>query len=241
MRGWMVAMAVVALWGTGAWAQVQQTPSVVVQTPAARVPAAVTVESEGEGSAEANPDHLDFWLTRTRTDANVAAAVAALKGFDDAVKKELEAIELTPAEIIVEPAAVRDAALAVVQQAARVRFAAADFTQGDEGSAQVALLCDKLRGAAKVLGAEISGPVYGLADPDKVIQSAVAHAVERAYPAADSAAEIMQTRVNAVERVVIQSVKWNTPPADARETLPSLHRITCTATVRVVYIVTATP
>ncbi|HOE65196.1 MAG TPA: SIMPL domain-containing protein [Candidatus Hydrogenedentes bacterium] len=203
-------------------------------------PEPITIETIGEGTVEAAPDYAEFWFHSMRTGGSVAEVLKASASFETSLREEFEKRGLTPSELVVFEPAVADAALVVVARNARVRFSCKDFTGVSDGLTKFASVCDQLRATAEKLSCGFEGPVLGLDDPKPLLQSAVAKAIEKAYPPAESAAAIMGAVISQVEKVVMQDATWNRP-SGSKEHLPSLRRMTCAATVRVTYLIATTP
>ena len=192
-----------------------------------------SIHNVGETKVEARPDHVDFWLTREFTADTMQEAMAEASGFEQTVVATLNQNGVSPRETLVGEKRPIDAALPLVQRFVRIRFQHHAFRNPEDGMEQFAEVCDGLRQVAEDLDASLEGPYYDVADRDSVEQTAVNRAMEEAYPLANSAAQLMQGRIRAVDHVEILEISWERPVRSAEEALQE--RMICVARVRVTY------
>jgi len=192
-----------------------------------------SIHNVGEAKVEARPDHVDFWLTREFTADTMQEAMAEASGFEQTVVATLNQNGVSPRETLVGEKRPIDAALPLVQRFVRIRFQHHAFRNPEDGMEQFAEVCDGLRQVAEDLDASLEGPYYDVADRDSVEQTAVNRAMEEAYPLANSAAQLMQGRIRAVDHVEILEISWERPVRSAEEALQE--RMICVARVRVTY------
>lgn len=213
-----------------------------------------TIENTASATVAATPDYVEFWLHREGAGATYVAATEAALRLEPTLRQALEERKLSPIEIhfsglaipesIMEPkgsaASLSRAPRQAAYQSARLQFPGGAFTTGEDGPKQLAALCDTMQDLAKELKCSLEGPILGVKDTEALRQSAIARALENAYPAAEGAARLMRTNIMAVEKVQIEDIEWNADP-DSRSRQPDLHRVTCTARVRVTYSIPAAP
>lgn len=195
-----------------------------------------TIASEGVAVVETAPDYVEFQLIRRITSTSLAQAAQLALEFEPRLRELLKARELSPSMIensgpILAPGArPNEAGLRI-----RLRFSVTDFVKSEEDFTGYATLCEKVFGLAQPLHCVVEGPTLGLSDPEPSVRAAIGKAVENAYPAAEAVARIMPGYVIAVQHVDVQEVIWG-QNGEMWEARPSLHRLTCTAKVRVIYV-----
>ncbi len=192
-----------------------------------------SIHNVGEAKVEARPDHVDFWLTREFTADTMQEAMAEASGFEQTVVETLNANDVSPNETLVGEKRPVDAALPLIQRFVRLRFHHYVFLDPEEGMERFAQACDGVRRVAGDLDSSLEGPYYDVADRASVEQTAVNRAMEEAYPLANSAAQLMQGRIRAVDHVEILDISWERPMRSEEEALRE--RMVCVARVRVTY------
>ena len=192
-----------------------------------------SIHNVGEATVEARPDNVDFWLTREFTADTMQEAMAEAAGFEQTVVETLNQNGVSPHETLVGEKRPVDAALPLVQRFVRIRFQHYAFRNPEDGMEQFAEVCDGVRQVAEDLDASLEGPYYDVVDRASVEQTAVNRAMEEAYPLANSAAQLMQGRIRAVDHVEILEISWERPMRATEEALQE--RMICLARVRVTY------
>ncbi len=192
------------------------------------------IRTYGEATVDARPDWVEFWMHWERSADTVIALVNAAQGLEERVIGALEENELAADETLVGEPQILDAARPALRRSVRVRFRAAPFFGRDNGPQELAQLCDAMRAISETLQMRLAGPRLELRDTDALARNAVARAVENAYPLAENTAELMQSRISAVETVEILEIRWERT-VEGEDEAALRDRITCSAQVRVTY------
>ena len=192
------------------------------------------IQTYGEATVDAAPDWVEFWIHWERSADSVEALVNAAQDLEDRIIAALDEQELSADETLVGEPRILDAARPALRRSARVRFRATPFFGRDDSAIEFARLCDAMRAVSETLDARLAGPRVELRDTDSLARNAVARAVENAYPLAESTAELMQSRISAVDSVEVLEIRWERIVEGEEETVLR-DRITCTAQVRVTY------
>jgi hypothetical protein len=194
-----------------------------------------TIETEGVAVLDTAPMYAEFWLHAQPQGQTLAEAAEGALGFEPAIRKEIQARELTPSELTFSGVAIPSVQAKEARISVRIRFSASAFNSPTEGPRQFALLCDKIAALAAALSCKAEGPFLGVDDPESVEHAGVARATEKAYPAAKAAAQIMNGQIIAVDKVAVQDVTWNKAPG-VNAAQPDIRRLTCTVRVKVQYV-----
>jgi len=197
-----------------------------------------TIETEGVATVDVAPTYAEFWVSATLTGASVTEAMYKAVAFEDSLRAELNTRELRPTVIETGSAAITNIAQKQVRVTTRLQFPGTTFNNTDTGATTFAALVDDLAETAAKLQGEVTGPVLNVEDTLGVQQAAIQQAIEKAYPVAKSAADIMNGQIVAVGKINVVSVVWN-DTAGTPVTLPDTRRMTCTAHVRVTYLFSA--
>lgn len=197
-----------------------------------------TVTSTGKATVYTVPTHVSFWIHRTEAAETLDVAIKAVAGQDAAVREALTLKELRPVTIETStPAIIEDPAAAqqVVRVSTELRFSMATYVTAETGQPKFGELCEAMKSLAVGLGT-VSGPHFVTEQKNAVVQDAVREAAREAHPAGLGAAESMNTTIRTVESMEVLSVRWN-EPEDGEATYPTIAQMTCTAEVRVRYVV----
>lgn len=195
-----------------------------------------TIESEGMAMVEATPTNAEFVISAAFTGGTVTEAMQNAQNFESQLRGQFKTRNLEPTTMNFGSPAIESMQNKQIRIVARVRFPASAFTAPDEGGPmQFAALCDNVAASATALQAQADGPFLGVEDPSAVEQTAIQRAMEKAYPSAKAAADIMNGQIVAVGKVNVQGVIWN-DTAGTPAALPDTRRISCTARVRVTYL-----
>lgn len=162
----------------------------------------------GEATVEATPEHVDFWLHWHRTGDTLAELAEESNGLEETVVEALNSRDLAPRETQVGTLKILNVQEPEAGRTIRLRFQAYTFLQRDEGPANLASVSDALRAIAADLGCHVEGPKFGLRNPTPVEQTAIARALENAYPPSEGAAQTLQTRIVAIESVEVLDIDW---------------------------------
>jgi len=220
--GRTISIAAVLLAAVPVWAQ-------------APVPAPNTaIRCRGEATLHRSPDHVEFVLTKTVSDAELGDALEETAGFEDALRGALEQLELSPEENEVSGISVPDINQNVSQRTARLRFNAITFRSQEKGPPLFAALCGKVRALAKGLGCDVAGPHFGVTAPETVQRQAIVQAAENAYASGDAVAAALEGGIVGIYDVEVVSVTWKGGAADGGQG-PELTRVSCTAEVMITY------
>jgi len=203
----------------------------------APIPASL-VETEAEGVVLAPPTHCDFTFRFGANADTFSKSMAAAETLAKDLRKTLNEAEIHPVELEVSAPAIRDITAKTVDITARARFSMSGFSSADIGAAQFADLCDKLGAVSAKLGCVLAGPFLEVDDRDALTRAAVTAATTNAYSVADSLALALSGRIDAVESVKVIEVLWN-KESHLGKIEPTLRQLSCTAKVRVTYIVHA--
>lgn len=197
-----------------------------------------TIETEGVATVDVAPTYAEFWVSATLTGTSVTEAMYKAVAFEGDLRSQLNTRELRPTTIEIGGAAITSLAQKQVRITARLQFPGATFNNAENGATMFAALADEVVETATALQAEVTGPVLNVEDTLAVQQAAIQQAIEKAYPVAKSAADIMNGQIVAVGKINIVNVTWN-DTAGTPVTLPDTRRMTCTAHVRVTYLFSA--
>lgn len=192
------------------------------------------IESEGTATILVEPNRAEFWLYLSVADAQLETAMENARGFEEELRAALAAREVQPSEIQVSAPAIPPGE-GLVQVSARLRFNLGAYTHPETGYKQFAALCDRLAAIAADLECGFEGPFLQVRDPESVVRAAVTRATENAYGAAEAIAAALNSTIFAVETVSISGVVWNETPGH-RGAQPTLKEMSCTANVRVIYV-----
>ncbi len=198
------------------------------------------VVSPGEATVYGTPAYADFWLHFESKDADVERAIAGANSFGGDVQRLMTEEELRASEFEVSAPAVIALAENTAKVSARLRFTLTNYTKPEEGPRQFGRLCDTIKRIAEALECEAEGPVLGTTESEELARSAVAAAVEQAYPKADAVAGILKSTVYAVDTIEIGDVTFN-QALDTRWEEPNLRQISCSARVKVTYTLASQP
>lgn len=197
-----------------------------------------TVTSTGKATVYTVPTHVSFWIHRTEAAETLDGSIKALAGQDGAIREAVTLKELRPVSIETStPAILEDesAALTVVRVSTELRFSMATYVAAETGQVKFGELCEAMKAVAKDKGL-LSGPHFVTDQENAVVQDAVREAAREAHPAGLGAAESMNTTIRTVESMEVLSVRWNEPD-EGEVTYPTIAQMTCTAEVRVRYVV----
>lgn len=192
------------------------------------------IECDGAATVDTAPTYVEFWLHARSVGATFAEAATKTLTFEQSLRKELETRQLTFMDLSMSNLAIPNSLAREANISARLRFNAVPLSTGETGPQKFAELCDKVVDISNALGCAFSGPVLGTEDTTAVEEAAIARAIEKAYPSAKAAAQIMRGQIVAVDRVSVVDLTWNKAP-DSQAVQPDIRRLTCTARVRVSY------
>ncbi len=204
----------------------------------AQQPLPSIIESTGEATVYVSPNRAQFWLHHDVLGDTLAAAVDEAAKFEARLRQALGAREMAQAQVEVAPPAYATAGDTTVRVTARLRFALSPYASEEDGQQRFAALCDSVALLATDLNAALEGPVFTHSDPKLVERQAATRATEDAYVVAEAVAQQLNAVITAVETVSLAGFVWNTD-AENRATVPNLREVSCTATVRVVYTLSA--
>lgn len=194
------------------------------------------IESDGVATVESPPDYVEFWLHKTAQGATAAETVAAAALFETQLDDQIKTAEWpAPSSKEVSEMSFGDINRPAAKVSAHLTFSARPFANPKTGLADFAKLCDGMTALAKTLACTIEGPFFSVAAKSETEQAAVARAVEQALAPALGAAQVLKTRIESVDSVVVKEVVWNREP-DTRAAQPQIRRVTCTARVHVKYL-----
>lgn len=193
-----------------------------------------TIEAEGKAEIEVAPTYVDFEFLMEGKGATLVEATQKAVAIEPAFRQQLKSLELTPTELTFSGVSVPVLLEKTVQITCHLRFNIRDMLSAADAPVQYATLCDKVTALATATSATVSGPKLGVEDAQTVEDSAVARAIEKAYPRGRAAAQIMSGQIVAVDKIVIQYVSWKVP-SGPNEIQPDLRRLVCSASVRVTY------
>lgn len=194
------------------------------------------VRTTGEATVEVQPDYVEFWLHLTQAGSSFEEAGLATRGLEQTIVDATEALELTPLDVKVSAQAIPDVNTLTIHRSIRIRYPARIIGSDEDSRQYFAWLCDTNRILAAQLTATLEGPILGVNDRDRVMQSALTLAMERAYPLAERAARDMQSAVVSVHEAEVTEVIWNDDP-NWRGLQPEYGRVTCTVRVRMAYTI----
>jgi uncharacterized protein YggE len=198
------------------------------------------IESTGVGTVYAVPTHVHFWVHRELEGEKVEEAAARAEALVSELRVAIEATELPRAVLEASAPAVTELSKRRVLSSVSVRFPLQQYTEAEKAARTFGALCDTMLEVARTVEGTLSGPVLEAEDRDTLVNQAVLLATENAYPAAAAAAEALKSGFYSVDSVRIDAITWNeTPGSEALE--PNLRRVSCTASLRVVYAVTPKP
>lgn len=193
------------------------------------------IETQGEATIDTIPTYVEFALLKKCEGATLAEAVGKALELEPALRKELEARQLTAQSLTFTSPSIPSIQQKEARVAAKVRFNATGFSTGAEGPGEFAALCDTMVEIAGALGCVADGPALGSEDKSAVGEAAISKAIENAYPQARAAAQIMNAQIASVEKIQVLDVLWNQTAAPA-ELASDIRRLTCMAKVRVTYL-----
>lgn len=193
-----------------------------------------TIEAEGKAEIEVAPTYVDFELLMQGEGATLVEATEKAVALEPALRQQVQAQELSPTELTFSGISVPTLTNKEARINCHMRFNIRDMLSSADAPVKFATLCDKVAALAAATKAVVTGPKLGVDDAQTVEDSAVARAIEKAYPRGRAAAQIMSGQIVAVERIVIQYVSWKTP-SGPDEIQPDLRRLICSACVRVTY------
>ena len=194
------------------------------------------IESTGTATVDAAPATIVFQLDIFPSGAGSVALAEQARQFENAVRAEVRNRELRPAQIAFSGLNYTHPGQLGPNASVFLRFTASTYTVGDDSGERYAALRDQIAGIAAEANAVKRAVRYEVTEPDQVEAAAVARAVEKAYPSAKAAADVMNARIVSVGNVSVGTPVWSTPespPADY-----NLRRIKCTVAVNVSYLYT---
>lgn len=194
----------------------------------------------GEATAYEAPAIAVFWLYFRGQGDSVEQAMEEAEKFGSTLRGRINEVQLQPLELEVSAPAVPDARKGVAEVSARLDFSAAAFSKVENGTRLFARLCDAVASLGKGIGCEVVGPLMEPGNRDALTRSALASAVENAYPAGEIIAKSLKSSIYAVESVQVLEIAWNTPLLEGGVT-PTLREVSCTARVRVLYTLAGQP
>ncbi len=197
-------------------------------------PGASTIQSTATATIDVVPDYVDFWLHRAVTADNFAMTMVEVLEFGPALRKAISKDKLAPSDQLIMAPSIADINSGQVSVSAKLRFNMSAYTDHEAGPRLFAALCDKILGLSEQLECSVEGPFLELDDRRSVEQTAQERAIENALAPAQSAAELMDAEIIAVDRIDMGDCVWNEDPA-RRTRLPTMRRLTCSARVRVTY------
>jgi len=192
-------------------------------------------ETLGQATVYAPPTHVEFWLHFQARDANTEQAMKPVQEFEAKLAEALAAAELRPSSSEIAAPSIPDVREPQVLVTAVLRFSMMPFHNPQTGAVEFSKLCDKVRDLARGLECEVAGPVLDTTERNTMQQSALTAATETAFPAAEAIARSLETSVLAVESVQVLEISWN-EGLEFQGVEPTLRQMSCTAKVRVLYM-----
>ena len=196
------------------------------------------VETLGQATVYTVPTFADFWIHFAGTGDDLPAAMEAALKFQANFRERMLADKLTPVQADYAPPAIPSTMEARVPVSIFLRFGLGAFSTSEEGASAFAALCQSIASLSSSLGGTAMGPMLDTTDRDTVINSAITAATENAYSAADAVARALNSAVQAVEVVQVLEASWS-QPLESQAVEPNLRQLSCTAKVRVTYMLRA--
>ncbi len=197
------------------------------------VPAPI-VTNTVSGTATALPTRVEFWLHWELEAESLEAAMAHALTLKEEVVAWMADNELRARETEFTAPAVGKSG-DFVRISARLSFPMTGFANAENGPLLFARLCDAVKAGGGQLGATTEGPELIAGDRDRLVDAAVKKATENAYAAAAAVADSLKSIVDSVDAVEILEIDWNRNLRD-KAVRPNLREVTCTAKVKVVYL-----
>ena len=208
---------------------------------AATVPAQETpsplITNTGRATIYVPTTSADFLLSLQTSGETFQSALEQLGTFRETLRAALADRELKPTDINYSPPLIKDVSCKQIGLTARIIFPVAVWAAQEDSARAFARICDEMAALGAQLGVVVTGPFYETDDEETVTGSAVTAAVEQAYASAATAAATLHSSVYAVDTIEILSTEWN-KNAEGEERLPNFREVSCTATVKVTYLLT---
>ena len=199
----------------------------------AQEPSFSTIETKAIGTVETLPTYVEFWFHSHHQGASLSDATAKAQQFGPKIQAELESRQLI-AELTLPGVSLPDMHNNEAHVSAKLRFSLAAINSAPNAPQEFVVLCEKVLALAAALRCEAEGPGLGADDAAPIEQAAVALAAERAYPLAESAAQLMGANLVAVDKLIVEKIEWNKDPENKGQQ-PTLRSVSCTAQVKVIY------
>jgi len=208
--------------------------AVLLSAPVAFGQDAYAIDSVGTATVDVAPATVVFQLELLPGNGPAVDLLQQAVEFEKTVRAEIQKRGLTPTQITFSGLNYSHPELLGPNASAYLRFSAAQYAVGEDADEKYAALHDEITAIAAAAKARTYPETYEASDPEQVEAAAVARAVEKAYPPAKAAADVMSARILLVGNVSVGTLVWSntgSAPADY-----NVRRITCTATVNVSYI-----
>ena len=192
------------------------------------------IDSVGTATVDVAPATVVFQLELLPGGGPAVDLLQQAVEFEATVRAEIQKRGLTPTQITFTGLNYSHPELLGPNASAYLRFSAAQYAVGEDADEKYAALHDEITAIAAVAKARTYPETYEASDPEQVEAAAIARAVEKAYPPAKAAADVMNAKIVSVGNVSVGALVWSktgSAPADY-----NVRRITCTATVNVSYI-----
>lgn len=208
--------------------------AVMLTAPAAFGQDAYAIDSVGTATVDVAPATVVFQLELLPGGGPAVDLLQDAVEFETTVRAEIQKRGLTPTQIAFSGLNYMHPEMLGPNASAYLRFSAAQYAVGEDAGEKFAALHDEITAIAAATKARTFPETYEASDPEQVEAAAVARAVEKAYPPAKAAADVMNAKIVSVGNVSVGASVWsNTDSAPADY---NIRRITCTATVNVSYI-----
>ncbi len=194
------------------------------------------VVSRGTAEVVATPSHVEFVFVKVSSGATVEEAVSGVEGFEAKLRLKFTEESPRPVEVNVSGPFISFKDKCEVELRFSVLFSLAGIVSVADSQKLFAQLWDKMRGIANEQSLLLRGPYLKVQNKENVESSAVALAIEKAYPCAEGSASAIRGTVYAVDRIEIEGIKWHNCGEESDEPV-SLTEVRCEARVSVTYLV----
>jgi uncharacterized protein YggE len=208
--------------------------AVVFGAPAAFGQDAYAIDSVGTATVDVAPATVVFQLELLPGAGPAVDLLQQAVEFETNVRAEIQKRGLTPTQIAFSGLNYMHPDMLGPNASAYLRFSTTQYAVGEGADQKYAVLHDEIAAIAAAAKARTFPETYEASDPEQVEAAAIARAVEKAYPPAKAAADVMGAKIVSVGNVSVGTLVWSSTASPAADY--NIRRITCTATVNASYI-----
>lgn len=196
----------------------------------AQIPPALVVNT-GVATVTEAPSIIEVLVEHKYQDHDLVVALAQAGNFESRLRETLNNNKLYPTEVEAVPPYVSSLPDGEVTASVRLQFVLPRLGNTIDRVTQTTQLRRTLNNMAETMQFQYTEPVWTVDNPQLMEKEAVDLATENAYFLAEAAANSLDNNIDRVDSIEILGVEWN-----ITEGHPNMNAVSCTAKVKVVYV-----